>query len=205
MPAPVSSTFLRQRATELAGRHGWTLTVDALASAANATLPRFLARFAEPQAEAEVAFAVGDLGCPLCLACGQSHREVLFAFPPPNLLNRFVIKAQADGVRAVVITPLAVSAPYWTKPLRASVIPGPEGYERLRKQQNAPPDSDADGSWPSSLLISLPGTRLRTPSAPLCGQEAEFRGRCPSGSPADQAERASIHAHLDAVGLALRP
>ena len=100
---------------------------------------KFFARFAEPQAGAEVAFTVGDLGCPLCLACGQSHREVLFAFPPPNLLNRFVIKAQADGVRAVVITPLAVPAPYWTKLLRASVIPGPAGYERLRKQQDAPP------------------------------------------------------------------
>ena len=47
---PVSSTFLRQRATDLAGRHGWTLTVDAFASAANAALPRFFARFAEPRA-----------------------------------------------------------------------------------------------------------------------------------------------------------
>ena len=167
---------------------------------------KFFARFTEPQAEAEVAFAVGDLGCPLCLACGQSHREVLFAFPPPNLLNRFVIKAQADGVRAVVITPLAVSAPYWTKLLRASVIPGPEGYERLRKLQNAPPDSDAAGELALFAVDFAAGqTRLRTPSAPPCGREAEFRGRCPSGSPADQAERARIHAHLDAVGLALRP
>ena len=76
---------------------------------------KFFARFAEPQAEAEDAFTVGDWGCSPCPICGQSHREVLFAFPPPNLLNRFVITAQADGVRAVVITPLAVSAPYWTK------------------------------------------------------------------------------------------
>ena len=107
------------------------------------------------------------MGCPLCLACGQSHREVLFAFPPPNLLNRFVIKAQADGVRAVVITPLAVSAPYWTKLLRAPVIPGPAGYERLRKQQNAPPDSDADGE-PALFAVDFSAgqTRLRTPSAP---------------------------------------
>ena len=203
---PVSSTFLRQRATELAGRHGWTLTVDAFASAANAALPRFFARFAEPRAEAEDAFTVGDWGCSPCPICGQSHREVLFAFPPSNLLNRFVIKAQADGVRAVVITPLAVSAPYWTKLLRASVIPGPEGYERLRKLQNAPPDSDAAGELALFAVDFAAGqTRLRTPSAPPCGREAEFRGRCPSGSPADQAERARIHAHLDAVGLALRP
>ncbi len=68
---PVSSAFLRQRATQLAQRHGWTLTVDAFASASNAALPRFFARFPEPQAEAEDAFAVGDWGCSLCPACGQ--------------------------------------------------------------------------------------------------------------------------------------
>ena len=104
-------------------------------------------------------------------------------------------------MRAVVITPLAVSAPYWTKLLQASVIPGPEGYERLSRQQNALPDSDATGELALFAVdFSAGQTRLRTPSAPPCGREAEFRGRCPSGSPADQAERARIHAHLDAVG-----
>ncbi len=181
--------------------------MDAFASEANAALPRFFARFAEPQAEAEDAFAVGDWGCSLCpAACGQFHREVLFALPPAALFNHFVIKAHADGVQAVVVTPLAISAPYWTKILRASVIAGPEGYERLRKQQNAPPDSDAAGELALFAVdFSAGKSRLSTPSAPPCGREAKFRGRCPSGSPADQAERALIHAYLDAVGLALRP
>ena len=95
---PVSSTFLRQRATELAGRHGWTLTVDAFASAANAALPRFFARFAEPRAEAEDAFTVGDWGCSPCPICGQSHREVLFAFPPPKLAQP--LRHQGPGGRS---------------------------------------------------------------------------------------------------------
>ena len=34
---------------------------------------------------------------------------------------------------------------------------------------------------------------------------ADFHGRCPAGSPAVQAERARIHAKLQAVGLGLRP
>ena len=203
---PVSGAFVRREAFQLAQHHGWTLTVDAFASEANAALPRFFARHAEPRAEAEDAFAVGDWGCSVCPACGQSHGEVLFAFPPATLLNRFVIKAQADGVRAVVITPLAVSAPYWSKLLRASVVSGPEGYVRLRKQQSALPDSDAAGELALFAVdFSAGQTRLRTPTAPPCGREAEFRGRLPSGSLADQAERARIHAHLDAVGLALRP
>ena len=127
------------------------------------------------------------------------------SLPPSKLLNRFVLKAQADGVRAVVVNPLAVFAPYWTRLLRASVAQNPEGYIRLRKQQSALPDSDAGGELALFAVdFSAGQTRLRTPSAPPCGREAEFRGCCPAGSPADQAERARIHAHLDAVGLALR-
>ena len=36
----------------------------------------------------------------------------------------------------VVVTPLAVSAPWWNKLLRASVVPNEEGYLRVRKQQS---------------------------------------------------------------------
>ncbi len=45
----------------------------------------------------------------------------------------------------MVVTPLAVSAPYWPKPLRASVINNEDGYLRVLRQQAAPPDSDAAG------------------------------------------------------------
>ncbi len=44
-----------------------------------------------------------------------------------------------------------------------------------------------------------------SPCLPPCGREGFFRGRCLAVSPADQAERARIHAELQAVGLALLP
>ena len=106
---------------------GWALTVDAFASEANSLLPRFFARYAEPRAEVEDAFTVPDWTGSSCPTCGCSHRETLFAFPPPPLLNAFVAKARADGVRAIVATPLSVSAPYWNKLLRASVVPNADG------------------------------------------------------------------------------
>ena len=109
---PSSSQLVRDHALRLAQEQGWTLTVDAFASESNAVLPRFFARYAEPRAEAEDAFAVNDWDRSTCPACGRCHREALFAFPPTALLNRFIAKAIADGVRSIVVTPLAVSAPY---------------------------------------------------------------------------------------------
>ena len=120
---PVSSALVRAHAHQLASACGWTLTVDAFASESNTLLPRFFARFAEPSAEAEDAFTVPSWACSICPACGTLHRETLFAFPPPPLINAFVAKARADGARAILVTPLAVSAPYWNKLLRASVVP----------------------------------------------------------------------------------
>ena len=53
---PVSSPYLRERACALARDLGWPITVDAFATEANALVPRFFARYAEPRAEAEDAF-----------------------------------------------------------------------------------------------------------------------------------------------------
>ena len=204
---PVSGPLLRKRARQLAKRNGWRLTVDAFASESNCFLPRFFARYAEPSAEAEDAFTVGDWDQSPCPACGLTHREVLFAFPPPALLNRFVAKARSDGIRAIVVTPLAVSAPYWNKLLRASTLPGMDGFIRLRSQQNCPPGSDAEGELAIFAVDFTPQTtRSRnSPTAPPCGGEAIARGRPTAGSPLDQAERARIHAEISAVNLSLRP
>ncbi len=116
---PVSGPLLRKRALQLDKRNGWRLTIDAFASESNCLLPRFFACYAEPSAEAEDTLTVGNWDQSTCPACGLAHREVLFAFPPPALLNRFVAKARTDGIRAIVVTPLTVSAPYWNKLLRA--------------------------------------------------------------------------------------
>ena len=114
-------------------------------------------------------------------------------------------KARADGARAVVVTPLSVAAPFWNKLLRASVVPNAEGYLRIRRQP-AQLDSDVAGELAIFAVDFAPySTRTRAPPcSPPCGREGAFRGRCLAGSPADQAERARIHAELQAVGLALR-
>ena len=80
---PVSGPLLRQKALQLAKSLGWRLTVDSFASESNSLLPRFFARYAEPSAEAEDAFTVGDWDQSVCPACGLLHRETLFAYPPP--------------------------------------------------------------------------------------------------------------------------
>jgi hypothetical protein len=202
---PISSDLVRAQARQLASVCGWSLTVDAFASESNSLLPRFFARFAEPRAEAEDAFTVPSWACSTCPGCGALHRETLFAFPPPPLINSLMAKARADGARAVVVTPLSVSAPYWNKLLRASVVPNGAGYVRIRRQA-ADVDSDVRGEL---ALFAVDFTRYSTRAClahclPPCGRELAFRGRPPAGSPADTAERARIHEELDRVGLALR-
>ena len=95
-------------------------------------------------AEAEDAFTVGDWACSLCPSCGCLHREVLFAYPPTRLIT-LIAKARADGTQAVVVVPLAVSAPYWARLLKASVFKDRRGYT-VRKQQQAEPATDAAGA-----------------------------------------------------------
>jgi hypothetical protein len=202
----VSGTLVRAHVLRLAASLGWKLTVDAFASEANSLLPRFFARYAEPRAEAEDASSVGNWACSTCPACQQSHGEVLFTFLPSALLNRFVAKARSDGIRAVVVTPLAVSAPYWSKLFRASVVDNDAGYIRIRKQAAAPLDSDVAGELAVLALDFSPWSTRRPATATVarCGLEASFRGRNPLGSPADQADRARIRAQLVQLGLALR-
>ena len=201
-----SGPRLRAFAHELAATCGWTITVDAFASECNSLLPRFYARYAEPNAEVEDAFTVPDWDQSVCPACGHMHRETMFAFPPPSLLNAFVAKARADGIRAIVLTPLAVTAPYWNKLLRASVVPNAQGYHRFRNSL-ALSDSDVAGHVALFAVDFAPASaRHRTePVFPPCGREGAFRGRNLAGSNADLADRQRIHDELAAVGLALRP
>ncbi len=135
-----------------------------------------------------------------------SPREVLFAYQHPSVLNRFVAKARADGAQAIVVTPLSVSAPYWSKLLRASVVPGEEGFLRLTLQQSAPADSDSadDLAIFAVDFASFTSRRSTLVPAPSCGADSHFRGRPLLGSPKDQADRARIHQQLAALHVTLR-
>jgi hypothetical protein len=201
---PVSSPLVRSHADLLAQSLGWELTVDAFASESNSRLPRFFARYAEARAEAEDAFVVNDRDRSACPICGGTHRETLFAFPPAALLNRFVAKARANGIRAVVVTPLAVSAPYWTKLFRASVVINTDGCLRSG-QQAASSDSDAAGELAIFAVDFSPWSTQShaTPDISSC-HERRFLGRDPRGSPVDHEDRSLIRAQLVQLGLALR-
>jgi hypothetical protein len=203
---PACGPRIRALVLALAKTCGWTITIDAFASESNCLVPRFFARYAEHAAEAEDAFTVPDWDRSACPTCGLVHRETLFAFPPPPLLNAFVAKARADGVRAIVLTPLAVTAPFWSKLLRASIVPDPKGYHRVRSSF-ALKDSDLPGQLALFAVDFANDTFRRHTSSPAapCGSEGTFRGRCFAGSPSDTADRQRIHADLAAVGLALRP
>jgi len=195
---PTSGKLLRDRVFAIARGLGWDITVDAFASSENSLVPRFFARFAEPLAEAEDAFTVGDWACSLCPCCHRWHREVLFVYPPTKLIPRFIAKARADGIRAIVVVPLAVSAPYWARLLKASVSMDAKGFTAVRKQQHADPTSDAAGNL-AIFPVDFWGekSRLRGDSCvPRCGSEASFRGRPPLGSPEDRADRARILSEL---------
>ena len=116
---------------------GWRrVTVDAFASASNARAPRFWSRFLEPGAELADALCAPDWAQSLCPACGQAHREVLYAFPPAALVRATVEKACVDRALCVLVVPVAILAPYWSKLLYASALPlgAPftEGFVRIR-------------------------------------------------------------------------
>ena len=177
-----------------------------MASASNTRVPRFFARFAEPEAEAEDAFTVPDWGISRCPHCNRHHREVLYAFPPQSLINCFVAKAQVDGVRALLVVPLAVTAPYWNKLLQASVLSNAAGYVRLKPRQGAAGGSDASISLAVFAVdFGSRQSRLRPSDlASPCARAAEFRGRPLLGGLADQAERSRIHSTLLELRSSLR-
>ena len=174
---PAVSDQLWARVLTLAQAVGWPITVDAFAVAANTRAPRFYSRFAEPQAEATDAFSVPDWRSSPCPLCGLHHQETLFAFPPVPMMKHFVRKAVADGTRAIVVTTLAPTAPYWTKLIGAAVGNQPEGFIRIR---NPAAFLVAAGSFHPHELVILAcdfSTLPRPPNAPLAS--AAPAGTCP--------------------------
>lgn len=129
-------------ASEAVARLGSPISIDLFATANNAFVPRFFARYAEPLAEGFDALSQSDWGRSRCTTCGQTHRECVFAFPPRALLPRLVAKARYDGMRGVVVVPFTPSDPVWPALAAASltrqngsvdpciVVPNSETYVR---------------------------------------------------------------------------
>ncbi len=116
---------------------GWgSVTVDAFASESNARVPRFWSRFFEPGSETLDALCVLDWSRSVCPACGLTHREVVYAFPPSQLVRPAVEKACADRALCVLVVPVAILAQHWNRLLAASVLPrrAPylDGFFRVR-------------------------------------------------------------------------
>jgi hypothetical protein len=134
---PAVDDALWRVACQVATDAGWGQpTVDAFASASNARVPRFWSRFLEPGSELVDALCGLDWAQSTCSVCGFAHREVLYAFPPLALVRATVEKACADRALCVLVVPVAILAPYWSKLLYASVLPHSapcvDGFVRIR-------------------------------------------------------------------------
>jgi hypothetical protein len=171
-------------------------TVDAFASESNARAPRFWSRFHEPGSEAISALCVPDWARSLCPTCGVMHREVLYLHPPHYLVRAAVEKECADRALCVLLVPVAILSPHWSKLLAASVLPRgapyADGFLRVRNPLShlswpdaLPPAELAIFACDFGLLEPRPG--LPPPS--LCSGAFARRPRHLCGSPADARDR----------------
>jgi len=205
---PACGPALRDIVAKLTERLGWRISFDLFASAGNTVAPRFAARYDEPGAETTNAFTMPDWGHSSCPGCGRMHRETVFAFPPSVLLGACIRKARMDQVRGIFIVPVAVSAPYWSRLLAASLIREEPGYIRIN---DAAHFLLCAGSYsvPTLAVFAVdflptgdPALRGRL-SSPACGSEHLARGRGGSFAAQDNADRARLRSAL--LGLAPPP
>jgi len=192
---PSITDQLWNRIQALADQQGWKLTIDLFATASNSRTDRYVSWFPEPDAEAYDAFSMGSWASSTCPMCGQVHQEAFYAYPPNNLLPRMVAKAVADGAVGIVVANLSVTNPVWHKLLKASVLPGPDGYVRIRKARHMlKPGSGAHAL--ELALFPCDFGRLRgTPngwSDPGCAGAFRPRLRHPCGSAIDADDRRAL-------------
>ena len=204
-----SGPALRALVSDEAARLGERFTVDLFASADNALVPRFYARYAEPLAEAVDALVQTDWGWSLCSACGQRHREFCFVFPPRALLSRVMAKARADGLRGVMVVPFAVTDPIWPT-LMAVSLSLPDSFDRCRVVPASARYLQNPSAYGAERLavLSVDFTRLHPQPdrfvAPPCWQATAARVRTSLTAPRDLEDRRRIAARLEELGLAAR-
>ena len=204
---PACTQRMRDLLRDEAALHGWKLTVDLFASEVNAVVPRFYSRFAEPGSEAVDALSVPDWDGSECPECGKGHREVIFAYPPPDLVKVFIRKAMADGVRGLVLVATAVTAPFWGRLLEAA-LPRPEvggePFRRLRRLDRLL-EGPADLHVGELALFAVDfgrghrgGSDREGGGGVACAGFLRRRERAELGSAADRADRAEIRAAVAA-------
>ena len=142
---------------------GWRVTVDAFATESNRCVARFWSRFGEPGSEAVDALSVPDWRHSPCPHCAGMHREIVYAFPPSSLIRPAIRKATADAARVVLVVPVAVTAPLWSKLVSCSLWPNSDGFLRIRNPQAVL--SHASQYAPKLDLKSWRSLRATSPSS----------------------------------------
>ena len=200
---PSVSDELWQKVLGVAAEVGWEISVDLFASAVNARARRFFSRFSEPGAEATDALLVQDWAFSRCPSCGKMHREVVYAFPPAGLCRKFVRKAMADGIYAIIVVAVAITEQYWHKLVHRSVLQTIDEYVRVRRPQKFL--NRVEGYQPRELAIfacdfSQSQRRADIHHVPACAghyhvQQHEFRQE--AGDDSERARLRSAQRHLD--------
>ena len=196
---PAVTGMLRDAVFELAAAQGWNITVDLFASVSNSLVPRFFARYAEPDAEGVDALAQTSWSASSCPHCGKKHREIFYAFPPQALIPAFVKKAAADHAAGILIVPYAMTAAYWPRLKQASVTEGGLPWKSFKDPGKFLRDT---GSFkPQALAVFALdfGRDVTTPDKRLsaaCGQECAARRSETWELPADRIDRCNIDAKI---------
>ena len=195
---PACSPRLKTMVFTLAARHGWRITVDAFASFGNRLVDRYFSEFPEPDAEAVDALAVTDWYASRCPGRGLLHRETLHVFAPRPMMRRFMAKAAQDGVRAIVVVALSITAFFWRGLLEVALPVNDRGdlFEPLRNLREMLTQSEQyRGTALALFAVDFSRLALRSVAAeiaPGCGKEQQYRGRPPEGHTRDVEDRGRI-------------
>ena len=115
-------------------------------------------------------------------------------------------KAEADGIRAVIIVPFSITAFFWRRLLEASLPVDDRGapFVHLRNLTELL-ERPERYKGTSLAMFAADFSRLRSrqadPFFPGCEQEGAQRGRPRHGSPQDHADRLRIYRALGQPGL----
>jgi hypothetical protein len=199
LSGPAVTDQLWARIQSLADELHWKLTIDLFATASNSGTDRFVSWYPEPGAEAFDALSMGSWSSSICPVCHLEHREAIYAYPPSTLLHKVVDKAIADGAVGILVVNLSITSPVWHKLLKASVLPGPDGYIRIRKARLMLQPNPGTHAAELALFPCDFGRLRGNPngwSDPGCAGAFRPRTRPPCGSTADAAERQALRAAI---------